>query len=195
MTASINSLHENMPKHIEDVYKKAICLVTEQEIYQALDKMAEAMTERLANSNPIFLAVVNGAMIPIGHLLLRLAFPLQLDYIHATRYQGATVGKELRWKAKPSLALQGRTVVIVDDILDGGSTFEGLVDYVKGQGAEQVYTVAIIDKKRVREPGGLEKADFIGIEIEDYYVFGFGLDYKEYLRNVPGIYRVADEHL
>jgi len=184
----------DIPQHIREVLAKATCLHTKVQIEAALDSMAEKINEKLAHSNPIFLCVVLGGIVPLGNLLLRLNFPLEIDYVHASRYHNDTTGKNLVWKGLPAIPLQGRTVVVVDDILDGGLTLQGVLDYCAEQKAQRIYSAALVDKFAARLPGGLAKADFTGLTVDNHYVFGYGMDYKGYLRNVPGIYRVAPEH-
>jgi hypoxanthine phosphoribosyltransferase len=188
----INPMH--IPKHIQEVYSKATCLYTKQEIQTALDRMAIEIHEKLEQTNPVFLCVMIGGLIPAGNLLPRLDFPLELDYIHATRYGNATRGSELEWLVRPRVSLKDRTVLIVDDILDAGVTLAAIVDFCKEQGAKDVYTAVLLDKLQTRVQGGLPKADFTGITMEDGYVFGYGMDYQSYLRNASGIYVVAPEH-
>lgn len=179
---------------IQDVFQKSTCLYSKAEIDKALDVMAEKMTNELKDKRPILLCVLVGGIVPMGNLLMRLNFPLEVDYVHATRYQGGIVGRSLHWKARPSRDLKGRHVVIVDDILDGGVTLAALVEAVKEMGALDVYTAVVVDKQHLREPAGLQQADFVALAVDDHYVFGYGMDYQEYLRNVPGIHVVAPEH-
>lgn len=183
-----------IPSHIREVYAKSTCLYSKQDIEAALDRLAKEMSAKLADTNPVFLCLVVGAIVPLGNLLPRLDFPLEVDYVHVTRYRSTTRGGELQWRAEPSRSLKDRTVIVVDDILDGGLTLASVVERCQAQGAKAVYTAVLIDKMRTREVGGLEKANFTGLVVEDRYVFGYGLDYKEYLRNAPGIYAVAAEH-
>jgi hypoxanthine phosphoribosyltransferase len=183
-----------LPVKIKEVYEKATCLYTKQEIDIALDKMAVAIKDKLADKNPVLLCVMIGGLIPAGNLLPRLDFHLEIDYIHATRYNGATRGGELEWLVRPRVSLQDRSILIIDDILDGGITLAALVDFCLAQGAKEVHTAVLLDKKQTRVAGGLPKADFTGISIEDGFVFGYGMDYEGYLRNAPGIYVVAPEH-
>lgn len=183
-----------MQDKIYEVLDKATCLHDMNDINEALDRMAIAITDKLKDSNPLVLSVMIGALIPTGHLLTRLSFPLEVDYIHATRYRGTTRGGDLHWLVEPRQSLKGRTVLIVDDVLDGGLTLAAIVDYCKQAGATQVYTAVMVNKIRDRETGVDFKLDFAGLVTEDKYLFGFGLDYEEYLRNAPGIYAVAKEH-
>lgn len=184
----------DLPRQVREVFSKATCLYSRAQVDAALDKMAKEIHAQLEHSNPVLLCVMVGALIPAGNLLTRLDFPLELDYVHATRYQSGLRGGEIHWRAEPKTQLKDRTVLILDDILDAGLTFSAVVEYCKDQGAKEIFTATLVDKKRQRDPGGLERADFTGLEVEDRYVFGYGLDYKEYLRNAPGIYAVAPEH-
>ena len=190
----IDTVSTMLPEHIRQVFAKSTCLYTKAEVDAALDRLSTEISYQLGNSNPIFLCVVVGGMVALGNLLPRMDFPLEVDYIHATRYRNTTVGHELTWKALPSTALKGRTVIIVDDILDGGVTLDGIVKHCEAEEADSIYTAVLVEKEGTRLPEGLARADFCGMSVEDRYVFGYGMDYKGYLRNAPGIYAVADEH-
>lgn len=180
-----------MTDTIETVLEKAECLYSFDEINQALDRMAVEMTDQLKDKNPIILCVMTGALITTGHLATRLHFPLEIDYIHVTRYQGAMRGGDLHWLVEPRRSLAGRTVLVIDDIMDAGLTLGAVIDYCQQAKAKEVYSGVLVSKKRQREAGVNFEPDFVGVETEDRYVFGFGLDYEEYMRNVPGIYAVA----
>lgn len=184
-----------IPTHVKEVYQKAICLYSKEQVENALAKMAKEIHDELCDSNPLFLCVMVGGMIPASGILAHIDFPLELDYIHATRYQGQTRGGQIAWKNEPSTDLAGRTVLIIDDILDGGITLNEIQQYCQKKGANKIYTAVLVDKQGVRLPNGLEKADFTGLYVDDYYVFGYGMDYKNYLRNAPGIYAVSKEFL
>lgn len=178
---------------IQTVLEKAICLYSHAEVNEALDRMASSITQKLKDTNPLILCVMTGALITTGHLVTRLHFPLQIDYIHATRYRGTTRGGDLHWLVEPRENLKDRTVLIVDDIMDGGLTLAAIIDYCKQAQAKAIYSAVMVSKNRVREPGINFEPDFVGVTAEDKYLFGFGLDYEEYLRNVPGIYAVNGE--
>ncbi len=179
---------------ITEVLNKSECLHDMNDINKALDQMGKTITLQLKDSNPLVLCVMIGALIPTGHLLTRLNFPLEVDYIHATRYRGTTRGGDLHWLVEPRQSLKGRTVLIVDDIMDGGLTLAAIIDYCYQAGAKKVYSAVMVNKERPREPGVTKEPDFVGLNTEDKYLFGFGLDYEEFLRNAPGIYAVAKEH-
>lgn len=168
------------------------CLYDKDAVELALDKMASEITSELADKNPLILCVLTGAIIPMGHLLTRLNFALEIDYIHATRYRGETAGAELQWKAKPISDLKNRVVLIVDDILDEGHTLQGIIEYLQQQETRKIYSAVLVEKHHARRVDGL-KADFVGLDVDDHYVFGYGMDYKGYLRNAPGIYAVTEQ--
>lgn len=180
------------PEHANAVLRSADLLHDAQAVEAALDAMAEAITSRLSDRVPLVLTVLVGGLIPAGKLLPRLAFPLEMDYVHATRYRGKTRGGELAWLARPQTSLAGRTVLIIDDILDEGNTLAGIIEACYEQGAEEVLTAVLVNKNHDRRYRGLQ-ADFVGLQVEDRYVFGAGMDYKGFCRNLPGIYAANEQ--
>jgi hypoxanthine phosphoribosyltransferase len=172
------------------VYRAAECLHGEATVRGAVDRLAGEVTTALAGHNPLLLCPMTGGVVLAGHLLPQLDFPLEFDYIHATRYAGALNGGELTWKVTPSAELAGRHVLVVDDVLDRGITLAALVDFCHRQGAASVLTLVLVDKRCQRKVD--IEANFVGLTAPDRYLFGWGMDYKGYLRNVPGIYAVAD---
>ncbi len=174
---------------IETVLAKADQLYTEREISNAMDDMAENITQRLQRKHPICLSVMLGGLVPTGQLLPRFNFPVEIDYIHATRYRGATQGSELHWIKYPTLNLEGRTVLIIDDILDEGLTLQAIVQYCQKAGAESVLTAVLVEKQ-LEQRSGLQYADFTGLTVPDRYVFGYGMDYQNQLRYIAGIFAV-----
>lgn len=184
----------SIPKHIKQVFETATCLYTTEQVEAALDKMATQIHAAISDTNPIVLCVMVGGMIPLGNLLTRIDFPLELDYLHATRYRGEIAGGELHWIHQANKSLAGRTVLVVDDVLDRGVTLKKIIDHCQQQGAAKVLSAVLVDKHQSRSPEGLAKADFVGLTVNDHYIFGYGMDYKNYLRNVPGIYKVAPQY-
>lgn len=175
---------------MNQVLAEADCLVEEQEVHAAIQTMATAITGRLRDRNPLLFCVMNGGLILTGQLLPQLKFPVQAEYLHATRYRQETTGGILEWKLRPDVDMSGRTVLIVDDILDEGTTLDAIADHCRAQGAADVLTAVLVDKQHDRKARPGLKADFTGLEVEDRFLFGFGMDYKGYWRNAPGIYAV-----
>lgn len=177
-------------EHAAQVWREADCLHDQAQVEQALDRMAREIRETLAGQDPLVLCVMTGGVVAAGHLLTRLDFPLQVDYLHATRYRGSVQGAaELHWLVRPQTPLEGRAVLIIDDILDEGRTLAGILDYCQQHGAASVHSAVLVLKHHDRRDADIQ-ADFVGVQVQDRYVFGYGMDYKEYLRNAPGIYAV-----
>jgi len=172
------------------ILAEADLLVNESEVAMVIDRLAGEITSQLKNSNPILLCVMNGGLIFTGQLLTRLVFPLEVDYVHATRYGHETNGTHLHWTVRPQLDLKGRTVLLLDDILDEGVTLAAIADYCRQQGATKVLMAVLVEKLHLRKVTPGMHADFCGIDVGDRFLFGYGLDYKGYWRNAPGIYAV-----
>lgn len=177
-----------MLKEIQQIQETAQLLHTERQVEAALDAMARQINSVLADKNPLVLCVMNGGIVVAGKLLTRLNMPLNIDAINASRYQNKTVGQAIEWILKPSASLKERTVLIVDDILDEGITLKAIHDYCLEQGASAVYSAVLVNKLLDHQKPIM--ADFIGLNVENHYLFGYGMDYKGYLRNAAGIYAV-----
>lgn len=132
---------------------------------------------------------MQGALIFAGQLAIAIKSPLVFDYVHATRYRGSTTGGELQWIKRPATSLAGATVLLVDDILDEGHTLNAIRDYCLEQGAARVLLAVLCMKRHGRGVADLH-ADFVGVEVPDRYVFGYGMDYHEQGRNLAAIYAV-----
>jgi hypoxanthine phosphoribosyltransferase len=175
-----------MLEEIKHIQTTSDLLHSEQEVEAAIDKMAQEINLALADRNPLLLCAMNGGVVTFGKLLTRLTIPLTIDAINASRYQNRTSGGSIGWLVKPETPIKGRTVLIVDDILDEGITLQALCEYCREQGATDVYTAVLVDKILDHEKP--LAADFVGLKVENRYLFGYGMDYKGYLRNAPGIY-------
>ena len=177
-----------LPENSQLVFSKS-------EIDVALDILADKLNEQLEGEKPLVLTVMQGGLIFAGQLIPRLRCMLEIDYIHATRYNNETLGSELSWKAYPAAPLQGRTVVILDDILDEGKTLEALINYCESQGAKKVISAVLLRKLHDRCIGAecIDNAltDNVALTVEDNYVFGFGMDYNGDYRHLDSIYKIV----
>jgi len=145
-------------------------------------------------ARPVYLTVMHGGLPFAAQLAMELGvlgLDLEFDYLHATRYRGATSGGELVWKHRPATPLRGRHVLLVDDILDEGHTMAAILGWCREQGAVDVRIAALAVKSHDRCVPGL-CADYAGVEVPDRYVFGYGMDYHEQGRNLPAIYALAE---
>ncbi len=175
------------------VYEESDLLATEEEVLTAIGRIAAEMTLELHECDPVLLCCMTGGIVFAGQLLTRLNFPLQVDYVHATRYGHGIHGEALDWKMKPSTQLSGKTVVLIDDILDVGVTLASIAEYCRLMGAERVLMAVLIEKLHLRKVTPGMRADFSGLEIGDRFLFGYGLDYHGYWRNAPGIYAIKGQ--
>ena len=177
-------------EEIKRAREQADCLAADATVEAALDRMAAEITARLADANPLVYAVMNGALIFAGRILPRLPFPLEVAYLHATRYGHAIQGTLLDWRVRPTQDLRGRTVLVLDDILDEGHTLKAIIEHLKDEGAAEVLSAVLVHKLHDRKATPGMRADFSGLDIADRFLFGCGMDYKGYWRNAPGIYAV-----
>ena len=175
-------------EEIKRAREEADCLADDATVEAALDRMAADITVRLADANPLVYAVMNGGLILAGRILPRLPFPLEVAYLHASRYGHAIQGTLLDWRVRPTQDLRGRTVLVLDDILDEGHTLAAIIDYLKGEGAREVFSAVLVHKVHERKAYPGMRADFTGLDVADRFLFGGGMDYKGYWRNAPGIY-------
>jgi len=160
-------------------------IVAAEDIESAVARMAAEITLLLGETYPLVLTVMSGAVVFAGRLLPLLRFPLDLDYVHATRYGAATTGGGIEWRVAPPPGIAGRTVLILDDILDGGHTLHAIREKLLSDGAQSV-RCAVLVEKQLTAPKPVS-ADFVGLRIPDRFVFGYGMDAKGFWRNLPEI--------
>ncbi|MGH8738370.1 MAG: hypoxanthine-guanine phosphoribosyltransferase [Burkholderiales bacterium] len=156
-----------------------------EEVQAAVRRVAGEINARLSEAYPLVLVVMAGAVVFAGQLLPLLRFPLDLDYVHASRYGDQTTGGALGWRVAPPASAQGRTVLLLDDILDGGTTLLAICDRLHELGATRVISAVLVEK--MLAGGKPIAADFVGLRIPDRFVFGCGMDAKGYWRNLPEI--------
>lgn len=153
----------------------------------AIEDMGPRIAADYGGDVPVFLTVMQGGLIFAGHLALAIGIDCAFDYVHATRYRGETSGGKLHWIHTPRIPLAGRRVLLVDDIVDEGKTLAAIRDWCVGQGAAEIRIAALCEKRHGRCVEGL-CANYVGVEVPDRYVFGFGMDFHEQGRNLPAIY-------
>ena len=177
-------------REAQRVLADADCLHDAARVQGAYDRLADAIGAEYATQNPLVLCVMVGGLAPTAEITRRLEFALEVDYLHATRYRGATQGGGLVWKRQPEARhIEGRHVLVIDDILDEGHTLvairKALVDFRPAS----LKVAVLAEKIHPRRATGAH-AEFIGLQVEDRYVFGCGMDYKEFWRQLPAIYAV-----
>ena len=155
------------------------------EVRAAIEEVAGQIESKLSGEYPLVLAVMGGAVVFAGQILPLLRFPLDFDYIHASRYGSATRGTGIEWRVSPPGPAKGRTVLVLDDILDHGETMKAIRDRLLELGATAFYSAVLVEK--VLPKSKPIAADFVGLRIPDRFVFGCGMDAKGYWRNLPEI--------
>ena len=173
--------------------QQAMAILTAADIIHSADTVAAAVsrvareiTEKLRDSNPVLLCVMNGGVTFAGHLMTRLTFPLDFDYVQVTRYGQATTGTTLSWRVEPAIPLHERTVLVIDDILDEGLTLAAVRERLLQRGADACYTAVLAEKMNGRKKP--IQADFVALTVPDRFVFGYGMDVRGAWRNLPAIY-------
>lgn len=175
----------------EQILQAADLIYSAETIEKTVQRLADEITETLSDQYPFVLCVMKGSVVFSGHLLPKLVFPLNFDYVQVSRYHNGTAAGEIDWMVFPQEDLQDRTVLVIDDILDEGITLEEIRKKVLGCGARSFYSAVLVDK----DIGKVKsfRADFVGLTLPNRYVFGFGMDIHGAWRNLPAIYALHSE--
>jgi hypoxanthine phosphoribosyltransferase len=176
------------PEEAWKILESAELLCEEARVREAITRLAAEVTAKLRDRFPLVFAVMGGSIFFAGNLLPLLRFPLEFDYVHATRYGKATSGGRIVWTVEPGENVRGRTVLVLDDILDGGDTLAAIRDRVKTLGAAAFFSAVLTDKDTGRAKP--IAPDFVGLKLPNRYVFGCGMDVSGAWRNLPAIYAV-----
>jgi hypoxanthine phosphoribosyltransferase len=171
-------------------------IVSPEQVQAAVHNVAEVLNRRFNEPLapfPLVLGVMGGAVVFTGHLLTQLGFPLEFDYIHVSRYGDDDRGGEVVWKVIPRQNVAGRTIIVVDDILDEGETLAHVKQRLLDMGAAEVVIVVFADKDLGKTKP--VQADIVGLTIPNQFVVGFGMDVYGYWRNLPGLWSIRAEDL
>jgi len=176
------------PAEAQRILTEADRIYSAADVQRAIAKLATEITRGLADSHPLVLTVMGGAIVFAGQLLPHLAFPLEADYLHVTRYGSGTTGGELNWVVEPRTPVKDRVVLVLDDILDEGITLSAIKARLMAQGARECL-VAVLTEKDLGRTKPI-RPDFVGLRLPNRYVFGCGMDIDGAWRNLPAIYAV-----
>ena len=167
------------------------------EVQHAVAGVAEKLNARFDRdgdeSFPLVLGVMGGAVVFVGQVLPQLRFPLEFDYIHVSRYGDDDQGGRVVWKVIPRPNVAGRTIIVLDDILDEGETLAHVKQRLLDMGAAEVI-IAVFADKALKQSKPV-KADIVGLTIPNKFVVGFGMDVYGYWRNLPGLWAIRQEDL
>jgi len=175
-----------------DVLKNSTLIADNQEVKAAVERLGKAINAHYGDREIILLIVMTGAVMPAAWVASKLKMPVQMDFVHATRYAGQTEGGEIEFRVPPRLNLEGHDVLIIDDIYDIGLTLQMIEGYCESRGARSVNSAVLVRKIHDRETTGtLPK--FIGMEVGDKYIFGCGMDVYENWRHLDEIRALEDD--
>jgi len=179
---------DNMPSG----FPSAVVVATREDVRCAYDRLAGALQPVIDAEDCILLGIMVGGMMPTARLATLLHGDYALDYCQVSRYRGGERGGELEWLQAPHAQLQGRTVLLVDDIFDEGITLDYVTRQCRALGAGSVISTVLVRKRHTRVKTDF-RPDHVGLEIDDRYIFGCGMDYRHRWRHLPEIWALADE--
>lgn len=179
-------------RHPRELLQHSSLVASRAEVRAAVDAMAAEINDWYGDSTIILLIVMTGAVMPAAWVAQRLEMPLEMDFVHATRYTGQTAGGEIEFRVPPRLNLEGQNVLIVDDIYDIGLTLQTIERYCETRGARSVESAVLVRKIHGRETTD-RLPRFIGLEVDDRYVFGCGMDAYEHWRHLDEIRALEEE--
>jgi len=171
---------------------RSTIVFSEAEINAAVARLAEQVNAHCGDDDWLFLCVMNGGLVFTGELMKRVSVRMELDFVRVSRYGKATTGGELHWHAEPEHNLSGRRVLLLDDIFDDGHTLAALLDFCQTQGVAEVRSCVLLEKDHNR-PKAEVRPDWIGLVCPDLYVFGYGMDYEGYYRNLADVRALVDD--
>lgn len=190
-------MHDFHHERARALLANATQIVDPTEVADAVRRVADQLNTRFdaegATEFPLVLGVMGGAVVFTGTLLPQLAFPLDFDYIHVSRYGDDDRGGEIVWKVIPRQNVAGRTIIVVDDILDEGETLAHVKQRLLDMGAAEVIIVVFADKDLGRAKP--IQADLVGLTLPNKFVVGFGMDVYGYWRNLPGLWTIRPQDL
>ncbi len=186
--------HTAGPKNVHELRRllqRAELVYDRDSVETAIEKLAKRLADRLEGTAPLVLCVMQGGLMFTGKIMSMLPLDAEFDYIHATRYRDRTRGDALEWLAYPKKRLDNRTVLLLDDILDQGYTLSAIEQYCREQGAREVVSAVLLEKRHARARAGIH-SEYVALEVDDRYVFGYGMDYKGQFRHLDSIYAISD---
>ena len=162
-------------------------LVSEEQIQARVQELAKALVAEYADKVPTVVCVLKGSVMFYTDLLRHMQIPLALDFMSVSSYRSGTTGGAIHIRQELTTDISGKDVLIVEDIMDSGRTLNLLKPLLLKRGAKSVKIVTLLDKPSRRDPDVTLEPDYVGFQIEDEFVVGYGLDYAEKYRNLPYI--------
>lgn len=167
-------------------------VLSPQDISQRVTELAAEISRDLGGRDLVLVGILKGAFIFLSDLARRMSCPCCLDFVRVASYGPSTESSgHIELIKPPEMDLSGRAVVVVEDIVDTGLTVRWLKDYLGEQGCHQVRVCALIDKPERRKVH--LDLDYVGFRVPKGFLVGYGLDYNEQYRYLPGVYEIIDQ--
>jgi hypoxanthine phosphoribosyltransferase len=180
-------MDDNIIKVYDKYFRKSISF---EEIDSTIQRIADQLNEELRNKNPLFLSVLNGAFMFSAELFKKLDFPCEISFVKLASYSGTSSTETVRQLIGFDEDIKGRTVVIVEDIVDTGLTMDKVRKQLKQLKAAEVKICTMLLKPDAFN--GSYTIDYVGLEIPNDFIVGFGLDYNKQGRNYKDIYKIVE---
>ena len=168
-----------MEENIQEV------LLTEEQIQNRIRELGEVLTEDYREKNPVIIGVLKGVVIFYADIIRQIKIPCQMDFMCISSYEGTDSTGRIVVKMDLSADIEGRHVLILEDIFDTGSSLNYVYNYLLEKNPASIKICTLLDKPERRKPGITLQADYVGFTIPNAFVVGYGLDYDEYYRNLP----------
>ena len=160
-------------------------LLTEEQIKARIAQLGEVLTADYRDKNPIVLGVLKGVAIFYADMIRQIKVPCQMDFMWISSYAGTESGGKMLVRQKLSNNIEGRHVLILEDIFDTGSSLDYTVKHLLSKEPASVKVCTLLDKPERRKPGITLQADYVGFTVPNEFVVGYGLDFNERYRNLP----------
>ena len=160
-------------------------LLTEEQIQTRIKEMGKVLTEEYADKNPIILGVLKGVVLFYADMIREIKVPCQMDFMCISSYKGSQSSGNTNVRLDLAADIKDRHVLILEDIYDTGSSLDFLVKYLKNKKPASLKICTLLDKPSRRRPEITLKADYVGFEVPNAFVVGYGLDFNEKYRNLP----------
>jgi hypoxanthine phosphoribosyltransferase len=161
--------------------------IREEQVLQKVQTLADAVSKDYEDKSPVFLPVLNGSFMFAADLIKRVSIPCRISFVKVSSYSGVASTGQLKTLVGLDESLFNQHIIIVEDIVDTGFTLERIVDELKALGTKSVQVATLLRKKPAREKNIFVK--YVGFDIEDEFVLGYGLDYDGLGRNFKDIYK------
>lgn len=162
-------------------------LISQAQIEERVSQLARELSREYAGKNPVFVGVLKGVVMFFADMVKHITVPCQIDFMCISSYSGTESTGQTLVKKDVSVDLKGRHVVILEDIFDTGTSLDFTYRYLLSKEPASLKICTFLDKPARRKPEITLKPDYVGYEIPNAFVVGYGLDYNEYYRNLPYI--------